>query len=141
MTEREFRSIQMDPGTGSLKDLLSVSPLECWQAWVLKIANDPEMDLDRIIDHVSEHASKHMPNKDAPAEQWADWMAGCYNLLAILGHMVGCNPSYVTGVDLLFRKWVSAPIDHTPPPQETVKPTKTEDKKSHAERYWRDNAS
>lgn len=98
-----------------------VSPFECWRAWIINIAADPEMDKDRVMRHIQDHVRKHMPNADAPQERWEEWLGGAYNLLAIMGTMVGIDPKHEVGIDLLFRKWQSNPTDHTPPPKKKSK--------------------
>lgn len=73
------------------------------------------MDVERVMQHIQAHIGQHLPNADAPQERWKEWLGGAYNLLAILGTMVGIDPKHEVGVDLLFRKWASEPSDHTPP--------------------------
>jgi hypothetical protein len=74
------------------------------------------MDRRRLLDHIRLHVDAHMPDAGAPPERWERWMAGTYNLLAILGAMVGVEPGFEAGVARLFRHWQTAPADHTPPP-------------------------
>jgi len=119
---RQDRSIDLGPQKLDLSNLLAVTPQACWQAWIREICADESMDRDRIIRHIQEHVGNHMPNHDAPEKRWVEWLGGCYNLLAILGFMVGCEPSFQTGFELLFRKWATEPHDHTPPPEHVVSP-------------------
>lgn len=122
---REPRTIDLrDDGEepSDLSSLLVASPETLWRAWIEKIVRDPEMDRDRIMRHLQAHIGQHMPNEDAPRERWEEWLAGSYNLLAILSTAVGINPHFAVGNELLLRKWLSAPTDHTPPPA-TVRPT------------------
>ena len=104
-------------------NLLLPQPIAMWRAWIREIAGDKEMDKDRVIRHIQAHVAKHMPNADAPVERWEEWLAGSYNLLAILGCMLGIDPKHTVGVDLLLRKYNSAPADHTPPPVRVPEPT------------------
>jgi hypothetical protein len=91
-----------------------------WQEWIQLIAADPQMDLDRLLRHVQLHVGKHMPNADAPTQRWERWLAGTYNLLAVLCTMVGKDPSHEVGIARLFRHWETAAADHTPPPKGAV---------------------
>jgi hypothetical protein len=94
--------------------------LDVWRLWIVKIAADPEMDLDRLLRHVQLHVGAHMPNADAPRERWERWLAGTYNLLAILAATVQVDPGHEVGVARLFRHWETSPADHTPPPEGSV---------------------
>lgn len=78
------------------------------------------MSRDRLLRHIQLHINNHMPNADAPKERWERWLAGTYNLLAILTEMVEVNPGFEVGVARLFRHWQTAPTDHTPPPKGTI---------------------
>lgn len=89
---------------------------ELWRAWIIQIANDPEMDVDRILRHLQDHVGLHMPDEDAPQNRWEAWIAGTYNLLAILGCMKGIDPEHKVGINLLLKKWSENPINYTPPP-------------------------
>jgi hypothetical protein len=96
---------------------VEIDSAEVWRLWIVKIAADPEMDRDRLLRHIQLHVDRHMPNADAPVERWERWLAGTYNLLAILVSMVGCDPPHEVGVARLFRHWQTAAADHTPPPE------------------------
>lgn len=98
----------------------TVDPVDAWRLWIIKIAADPQMDLDRLLRHLQVHVASHMPNADAPVERWNRWLAGTYNLLAILCSMVKCDPSHEVGIARLFRHWETAAHDHTPPPNGLV---------------------
>lgn len=117
---RESRSIDLNErlGAGSdLDKLLLASPEVLWRAWIEKIVADPEMNLDRTMRHVQAHIGQHMPDADADKDRWEEWLAGSYNLLAILSTELGINPPFTMGNELLLRKWLKAPSDHTPPPE------------------------
>jgi hypothetical protein len=90
--------------------------VDIWRLWITRIAADPEMDRDRLLRHIQLHVAAHMPNADAPRQRWERWLAGTYNLLAILASMTGCDPAHEVGVARLFRHWETAPTGHTPPP-------------------------
>lgn len=107
-----------------VEDVLITTPEDCWRGWIQDIANDPDVTFDRILVHLKEHVGGHLNQK-----RFEEWLVGCYNLLAILGSMKGINPQYVLGVDLLYRKWLFDPNNHTPPPPEKTK--KVEVKKIH----------
>jgi hypothetical protein len=92
------------------------TPNKIWTAWINKIAADPDMDKSRLIEHIQLHVQKHMPNADAHQTRWLQWLAGTYNLLAILSAMVECHPDFDAGVAKLFQRWRQHPHDHTPPP-------------------------
>ncbi|RDJ35414.1 MAG: hypothetical protein DWQ19_11400 [Crenarchaeota archaeon] len=94
-----------------------MSFLKAWSEWIRQIANDSDMDRSRLIEHLQIHIKDHMPDSDAHPDRWNQWLAGTYNLLAILSAMVGCNPSFELGVARLFRKWQQHPFDHTAPPK------------------------
>jgi hypothetical protein len=117
---RELRGIHLDRSAPvdatSLEALLTADPQACWRAWIQSIAHNPEMDMRRLMDHIQLHVGKHMPNHDAPPVRWEQWIAGTYNLLAILGSMTDIVAPHELGIELLYRKWASAPSDHTPPP-------------------------
>jgi hypothetical protein len=116
--QREARVIDMcgTPGASNLDKLLVASPEALWRAWIEKIVTDPEMSTDRILRHLQEHVQSHIPDADAANERWEEWLAGTYNLLAILSTALGISPPFTLGSELLLRKWLSAPSDHTPPP-------------------------
>ena len=120
MSEREPRKVstarnqEVDPL--QLEELLTASPEACWRAWIQAIANNPDYNLRGIMDHLQLHVGKHMPNHDAPKERWQAWLAGTYNLLAILAGMTGSITPYSLGNELLYRKWRKEPDDHMPPP-------------------------
>lgn len=101
-----------------------LSPQECWRSWVIQIARDPEMSRDRAMRHLQKHVARHMPDENATKERWEEWLGGTYNLLAILGCMIGIDPKHDVGVDLLFRKWVNDPTNYTPPPKKIKKTVK-----------------
>lgn len=105
------------PEPPGLSRLLLASPLDMWRVWIAEIAKDPEMDRERIMRHIQAHVLNHMPNADAPRERMEEWLAGTYNLLAILTCALGIDPAHSIGVDLLMRKWVSDKNNHTPPPE------------------------
>lgn len=98
-----------------------MTPESLWRLWIGDIVRDPSMDGPRIIAHVRKHVQNHMPDEGDSKERWEEWLAGAYNLLAILGAKFETDPPHVLGIDLLHRKWLKAPCDHTPPP---VSPTK-----------------
>lgn len=101
--------------------MLIISPNEAWSKWIVEIANDKEsMTLLRLMEHLQLHVQQHMPDADADQGRWLQWLAGTYNLLAILSEMVGCHPSFEIGVSRLFQKWRQHPFDHTPPPSGMV---------------------
>lgn len=107
-----------------LSNITVVSPVECWKAWVLDIARDPEMDLERAMVHLQKHVGMHIPSIEKGEaidfDRLQEWMAGCYNLLAIIGAMAGIDPKHEMGLDLLLRKWQSNKSDHTPPPKQLI---------------------
>jgi hypothetical protein len=103
-----------------ISTILGVTPTDCWQAWVREIVHDPQMNLDRVMAHVKVHMANHMPAGDASPERWTEWLAGCYNLLAILGGTINIDPAYAVGANMLFRKWMQEPESHTPPPLQIV---------------------
>lgn len=119
----------------AIEDILVATPEACWRAWVAAIAADPQMDRRRTIEHIQAHVGQHMPNDDAPKERWEEWLAGTYNLLAILGVMVGSDPPYIVGADLLFRKWLKAPDDHTPPPERATRRERRERRPPPSRQY------
>lgn len=88
-----------------------------WAEWIVKIANDPQMDKDRLLRHLQLHINSHMPNADANKERWLRWIAGTYNLLGVLVGMTTAEPTFEHGVSRLFRHWETACFDHTPPPK------------------------
>ncbi len=87
-----------------------------WRSWIAKIAADPEMTRDRLLRHLQLHVAAHMPNADAPPARWERWLAGTYNLLAILESMVRVDPAHAVGLARLYRHWETDPTNHTPPP-------------------------
>ena len=99
--------------------------VDIWRSWIIQISKDPEMDLDRLLRHIQLHVASHMPNVDAPKQRWERWLAGTYNLLAILSGITGCNPNYEMGIARLFRHWETSPNNHTPPPNGLVKICRT----------------
>lgn len=98
-----------------------MTPETIWRIWIQEIVKDPDMDRKRIIAHVRKHILKHMPDEKDSPERWSEWLAGAYNLFAILGTMQGIDPSHEAGVDLLYRKWLKSPFDYTKPPVKTVR--------------------
>ena len=100
-----------------------LAPEELWRAWIIEIANDPEMDMERAMRHLQKHVQSHMPNADAPEKRWEEWLAGSYNLLAILGCMVGIDPKHPVGIGCLMTKWLKEPTNYTPPPKKVKKQT------------------
>lgn len=94
------------------------TPEELWRVWVAAIAADPEMDVKRTMKHLHKHMRNHIPDPDDSKERWEEWLAGAYNLLAILAAQKGVKPLHEQGVLLLYKKWLGAPGDHTPPPKE-----------------------
>jgi len=105
--------------TLSIENILITTPRDCWQAWIRAIATDPDMSADRALVHLKNHVGGHLnPNR------FVEWLAGCYNLLAILGCIQGIDPQYLVGVDLLYRKWLSNPNNYTPPPVGKTKKAK-----------------
>lgn len=74
------------------------------------------MTVNRTLAHLKKHIGDHLDE-----DRFEEWLAGCYNLLAIVGYMRRINPQYIIGTDLLYRKWLSDPDNHTPPP---IKETK-----------------
>lgn len=105
--------------TFPIEDILITTPENCWRAWIQAIANDPDMTIDRALTHLKKHISSHFDST-----RFEEWLAGCYNLLAIVSCIRGTNPQYIIGADLLFRKWLSDPTNHTPPPTKKTKKVK-----------------
>lgn len=102
-----------------VEDILIATPEKCWRAWIQAIANDPDMTSDRALAHLKKHIGTHLD----PA-RFEEWLAGCYNLLAIIGCIRGTDPQHLIGTDLLYRKWLSNPTNYTPPPKEKTKKAK-----------------
>lgn len=94
---------------------------EIWKTWIVDIASDPNMDLDRLVRHLQVHVADHMPNAESHPERWVQWMAGTYNLLGILSAMTHSHPDHELGLSRLFQKFKQHPADHTPPPKGTLK--------------------
>lgn len=93
-----------------------ITAASMWRLWLQEIVKDPTMNKSRTIAHLRKHVQDHMPDPGDNKEQWEEWLAGTYNLLAILGGMYGTDPPHELGVELLYRKWIKSPFDHTPPP-------------------------
>jgi len=93
-----------------------ITPEELWRSWICEIVQDPSMDKDRAIAHVRKHILEHMPDVNDSKERWEEWLAGVHNLLAILGNLYEIAPPHELGIELLYRKWLKSPFDHTPPP-------------------------
>jgi hypothetical protein len=122
LAEQERRSIQLDSAEALEGDYsLLPSAVEMWRLWITEIIKDPEMNRDRIMRHVQLHVGNHMPNADATKERWEAWLAGTYNLLAILAANLGMDPPHAVGIDLLLRKYLADPMNHTPPPKKIKK--------------------
>ena len=103
---------------------ITLTPEVVWRIWIRDIVNDPQMDKARVIKHIRAHVLKHMPEMRDSKKRWEAWLAGAYNLLAILGSMKGTDPPHELGIDLLHRKWIESPSDHTPPPEVKAKKPK-----------------
>ena len=102
--------------TRAVENILIATPENCWRAWVQAIAADPDMTKKRALAHLRKHVGGHLDPK-----RFEEWLAGCYNLLAILSSMYGMDPKHIVGADLLYRKWLSDPTNHTPPPKKQTK--------------------
>lgn len=96
-----------------------ITPEELWRLWICQIVHDKDMSEKRAVAHIRRHVLKHMPDTKDSKDRWEEWLAGAYNLFAILGSILGIDPPHEIGVDLLYRKWLKAPFDYTPPPKKT----------------------
>ena len=93
---------------------------EAWSQWITDIGADEAMSVDRVLRHIQKHASKDMPNADAPDWRWMEWIAGMYNLLAILQSMKSLIVPFSVGVRALnsqLHTRLKNPRDYTPPPE------------------------
>jgi hypothetical protein len=122
-----------------VQDCGIIGSLDFWRIWIRAICNDPQMSAERAIKHLQRHVSKHIPDPKDAKERWEEWIAGTYNLLAIVGQTVNCADPHEVGVNLLFRKWVQSPFDHTPPPQHGNK--KFTKKRPVKEEAWESSGS
>ncbi len=96
------------------------SPQACWVKWIEEIVVDPDVNRQKIIEHIKIHIKEHMPPTGASATRWAQWFAGTYNLLGMLQQLTAGVPSFELCLDRLFQYWVSNSNSSTPPPFELV---------------------